>query len=152
MWKKYVVMLFNYSPFHNKYILRWQTASFTTITGCSLWGANWISYRLTNLKSVNDTRTSSIVIIPWYQTGSNNTNKTHLLGFSIVQFLRKLIIQKCNQYPLQIWPQLRPYIKSESLHKAYSCSMTICVGHLWAYRDRPPFTVWTVECLVAQNI
>jgi len=28
--------------------------------------------------------------------------------FSIVQFLRNLIVQNCSHFPLQIWQQLRP--------------------------------------------
>jgi len=87
MWKKYFVMLINYSPFHNIHILRSKIAGITTSKRCSLWGANWMSCRLTSLQSVNVTRTSSVVITPWYQTGSNNTNKTHCWGFRLFSFL-----------------------------------------------------------------
>ena len=57
---------------------------------CFLWSTNWLSYRLASLQSVNVTRTSSIIITPWYQTGSNNTNKTHCWGFRLFRFLEIL--------------------------------------------------------------
>ena len=75
-----------------------------------------------------------------------------LLGFWIVHFRRNLIIQNHSHFPLQICPQLRPWINSESLNEVHRCSETLRVGHLWASRDRPLFTVWPVESLVAQNI
>ena len=66
-----------------------QTVDFTPTTGCSLWGTNWMSYRLASLQNIV-TRTFSIVIAPWYQTRNNNTNKTHCYCFRIVSFLEIL--------------------------------------------------------------
>ena len=72
-----------------------------------------------NLQSVNVTRTSYIIITPWYQTGSNNANKTHCWGFLNVQFRWNIIIRpavtfhhrydrsytiKCSQ---TVWTDLR---------------------------------------------
>jgi len=87
----FMSLIFNYSTINSLWhMLRLETVVFTPSTGYSLWGANWMSGRLASLQIVNVTRTSSIVITPWYQTGINNTNKTHCWGFRLLSFLEIL--------------------------------------------------------------